>query len=128
MAGLVWRLVGKLAAILAWMPISAEGVSYTVSTCKEFEAIPTPMLDDTHVVITKDIACRSVSIPPSLQQLLRLVCCGLSTDEEHDKKKRGKVVLPAIVIIFWSIFVYGNFRARMILIIMFVICDMRAVI
>lgn len=80
MAGLVWRLVGKLAAIFAWMPISTEGVSYIVSTCKQFEAIPTPMLDDTHIVITKDIACRSVSKPPSL-------CCdclcveGVSTYE-----------------------------------------------
>lgn len=57
--GLV-RRAGRAAAVAAWMTTRVEGVSYVVSSCKEFEAIPTPMLDDTHIVVDQDIFCKSV--------------------------------------------------------------------
>lgn len=93
MAGTVlWRHVGKLAAIFALMVTPAEGVSYVVSTCKEFEAIPTPMHDDTHIVITKDIACRSVSNAPTLSFffLLRLSIVVYRRKEGGKKAKSKK--------------------------------------
>ncbi|CAM9557975.1 unnamed protein product [Ascophyllum nodosum] len=37
----------------------AQAVNYVVSSCKDFSAIPTPMRDDTHVLVTQDIACKS---------------------------------------------------------------------
>lgn len=101
MAGSVWRHVGKLAAIFAWMATSAEGVSYVVSSCKEFETIPTPMLDDTHIVITKDIICRSVSTTPSLSLYVAvpMVSWGERGNAKREKK-RGKAIVIKFELIF----------------------------
>lgn len=44
-----------------WAAGMARGLSYTVGSCKELLAIPSPMVDDTHIMVEKDISCRSVS-------------------------------------------------------------------
>lgn len=38
------------------------GVSYHVSSCKDFLGLPTPMEDDTHVIVLENISCKLVSV------------------------------------------------------------------
>lgn len=51
----------RVMLVGGWAAGMANALSYTVGTCKELLAIPTPMADDTHIMVERDISCRSVS-------------------------------------------------------------------
>lgn len=48
------------AVIAGWFATAAQGL-HMVSSCKELATIPTPMKDDTHVMVTANILCSRVS-------------------------------------------------------------------
>lgn len=58
--GVVMRAM-RAMLVGGWAAGMANALSYTVGTCKELMAIPTPMADDTHIMVEGDISCRSVS-------------------------------------------------------------------